>query len=135
MEPRNLDFTSIYEIIVRNWKTIAVVVVVSAIVGVVISMPMIMTPKFKSTAIVYPAVEVAQGRRPQLDEASLREMVEAEIDGLCRKLAAYKRVTRVELTDTPLPKTALRKVARGSLRESYEFDYETWLKSAEEVPG
>lgn len=71
VEPRNLDFTSIYEIIVRNWKTIAVVVVVSAIVGVVISMPMIMTPKFKSTAIVYPA-----NIEPYSDESETEQLLQ-----------------------------------------------------------
>ena len=81
------------------------------------------------TAIVYPSIEAAQSRSPSLDAASLRKMVEAEVDGLCRQLAAYKRVSRVELADEPLPKTALRKVARGSLRTSYEFDFETWVRS------
>ena len=51
---RNLDFTAIYEIVLRNWKVFAAVVVVSALIGVVVSMPAFMTPKFKSTAIVYP---------------------------------------------------------------------------------
>ena len=63
---------------------------------------------------------------------SLRSMVDAEIDSLCKQLATYKRVTRVELSDTPLPKTALRKVARGMLHDSYEFDFETWLRSPAE---
>ncbi len=81
------------------------------------------------TAVVYPSVEAAQARSSHLDAASLHKMVDAEIDNLCRRLAQYKRVTRVELSDTPLPKTALRKVARGILQESYEFDYETWLAS------
>jgi long-chain acyl-CoA synthetase len=85
------------------------------------------------TAIVYPSVEVGQARSSSLDAEPLRSMVEAEIAGLCKQLAAYKRVTRVELSDAPLPKTALRKVARGTLRERYEFDYETWVESAAEA--
>jgi long-chain acyl-CoA synthetase len=83
------------------------------------------------TAIVYPNVEAAQARSQGLDAASLQRLVDAEIDGLCKQLAAYKRVTRIELSDTPLPKTALRKVARGLLQESYEFDYERWVGTAE----
>ena len=85
------------------------------------------TTRTHVTAVVYASVEVAQSRSSDLDTATLYKLVDAEIDALCKQLAAYKRVTRIELTDTPLPKTALRKVARGSLRESYEFDYEVWV--------
>jgi hypothetical protein len=44
----------------------------------------------------------------------------------------YKRVTVIELTDSPLPKTPLRKVARGALAPSYEFSFERWLASGNE---
>jgi hypothetical protein len=47
-------------------------------------------------------------------------------------LAAYKRVSRVELTDEPLPKTVLQKVARGRIESSYSFSHERWLASAPE---
>jgi hypothetical protein len=33
------------------------------------------------------------------------------------------------LTDTPLPKTALRKVARGQIADSYRFDLQRWEES------
>ena len=91
------------------------------------------TTRTHVTAVVYPSVEVAQKRSGALDAAALHKLVDAEIDALCKQLAAYKRVTRIVLTDTPLPKTALRKVARGSLRESYDFDYEAWVASVEEL--
>jgi long-chain acyl-CoA synthetase len=82
------------------------------------------------TAIVYPSVEVARARSTALDTGALRGMVDAEVAALCHQLAAYKRVTRIELSHEPLPKTALRKVARGSLRNEYEFDFDAWIASA-----
>jgi long-chain acyl-CoA synthetase len=81
------------------------------------------------TAIVYPSVEVAQSRSGNLDAESLHALVDAEIDVRCKQMTSYKRVTRIELVDTPLPKTALRKVARGSLLDAYAFDFETWVAS------
>jgi long-chain acyl-CoA synthetase len=84
------------------------------------------------TAIVYPTMDPAQAREQVSSEDALRRLVEGEIAELCKQLASYKRVTRVELSDTPLPKTALRKVARGQLRDAYEFDYETWVASVAE---
>jgi len=84
-------------------------------------------------AVVYGSVEAARLRAEQggfsLDEASLRRLVEAEVDRLGRRLAAYKRVAQVELADGPLPKTPLQKVARGRIAERYDFDFEKWLAS------
>jgi long-chain acyl-CoA synthetase len=88
-------------------------------------------PRTFVTAVIYPNVEVAQARAADLDATILEKLVDAEIDTLCKQLAAYKRVTRLELTDAPLPKTALRKVARGQLQDRYAFDYETWLRSGD----
>jgi hypothetical protein len=64
-----------------------------------------------------------------MDEASLRKLVTSEVDRLSRELAAYKRVTKVELSNEPLPKTPLRKVARGHLQEAYDFDFQRWLQT------
>ena len=69
-----------------------------------------------------------------MTEASLRKLVQSEVDRRGRELAAYKRVGKVELTDTPLPKTALQKVARGRVKDAYEFDFQRWLASAETEP-
>jgi long-chain acyl-CoA synthetase len=88
------------------------------------------------TAVIYPDVEVAERRVGEsgdaLDEASVRSMVERGVDAANRRLAGYKRIARVELSDAPLPKTALRKVARGHVATSHEFDYDVWLKSGSE---
>ena len=48
-------------------------------------------------------------------------------------LAPYKRTTDFMLTDIPLPKTALRKVARGQIADSYTFDARRWEQSWAEL--
>ncbi|HEX5369723.1 MAG TPA: AMP-binding protein [Dehalococcoidia bacterium] len=87
------------------------------------------------TAVVYASVDVARERATAagtpLDEATLRRMVQLDVDMLGRQVAAYKRVSRVELSDAPLPKTPLQKVARGRLADSYGFDLTSWLRSGE----
>ena len=91
--------------------------------------------KTQVAALIHPNVEVARGRAAQdgveLTEEALRRFVANDVERLGRDLAAYKRVSRVELTDAPLPKTPLQKVARGRLKDAYEFDFETWSTSAE----
>jgi capsular polysaccharide biosynthesis protein len=54
MESKNFDFAWLVALIRRNIRLFIVVGVLAAIVGVVISLPVFMTPKFKSTAVVYP---------------------------------------------------------------------------------
>lgn len=71
------------------------------------------------------------GRDPS--EAALQALLRAEIEDNQRDLAAYKRVADVMLTDAPLPKTALRKVARGLLADDYAFDANRWEQSWREV--
>ena len=91
--------------------------------------------KVQVTAVVYPRLE---GLREQaltagveLSAASLERLVSDEVQRLTRDIAAYKRISRIELTDTPLPKTVLRKVARGRLDDAYGFDFQRWLETAE----
>lgn len=54
MESRNFDFSRLVNVVRRNLLVFIIVGVAAAIVGVIISMPVFMTPKFKSTAVVYP---------------------------------------------------------------------------------
>jgi long-chain acyl-CoA synthetase len=84
------------------------------------------------TAVIYPDVEAARDAGAS-DEAALQRLIGAEVNRLGGRLAAYKRISRIELTDTPLPKTALRKVARGFIEPSYDFDYARWLASGDEA--
>jgi long-chain acyl-CoA synthetase len=84
--------------------------------------------------IAYPNYAAASERiisaGQTLDEASLRALVETEIDSLEQGLAPYKRTVECLLADAPLPKTALRKIAREQLSESYPFDLKRWQESA-----
>jgi long-chain acyl-CoA synthetase len=95
--------------------------------------------KVQVTAVVYPRLEglreQAMAAGVELSPASLERLVGDEVQRLTRDMAAFKRVSRVELTDTPLPKTVLRKVARGRLEDAYGFDFQRWLEAAEAATG
>ena len=85
-------------------------------------------------AIIWPNIAGVQARLKERDEplseASVRKLVQEELDTFARNLAPYKRVTELILTDTPLPKTALLKIARGQIQESYPFDLKRWEEQA-----
>jgi len=88
--------------------------------------------KVQVTAVIYPSVEAFEALAPDGDgrnEQSLRRSVQSEVERLGRQLAAYKRVGAIELSDGPLPKTALHKVARGRIADTYAFNFDRWLKS------
>jgi len=86
------------------------------------------------SCVVYPNYAAASERLVSagqtVDEANLRALVRAEIDSLEQSLAPYKRTTECLITDTPLPKTSIRKIAREQLSESYPFDVKRWQESA-----
>jgi long-chain acyl-CoA synthetase len=86
------------------------------------------------SCVVYPNYAAASERLVSagqtVDEANLRALVRAEIDSLEQSLAPYKRTTECLITDTPLPKTSMRKIAREQLSESYPFDLKRWQESA-----
>jgi long-chain acyl-CoA synthetase len=88
-------------------------------------------------AIIYPSPEATQERLKERGlpptEASVRALVQEELDRSMRELAPYKRVSEVILSDSPLPKTAIQKVIRHQLRESYAFDYKRWEESAADL--
>lgn len=71
MESKNFDFSWLIGIIRDNLRLFIIIGVVAAIVGVVISMPVFMTPKYKSTAIVYPT-NVA----PYSDESETEQLLQ-----------------------------------------------------------
>ncbi len=89
------------------------------------------------SAIVYPNVEATKTRLAAagqpVNEQSVRALITAEVNERCLSLAQYKRVADVQITDQPLPKTVLRKIARGFVRESYGFDVARWEVSAAEA--
>jgi hypothetical protein len=90
-------------------------------------------------AIVYPNLDLARARLKERgeppSEASVKKLVQDELDALCKELAPYKRVTDVILTDAPLPKTAILKVARGQLPAAYTFDLKRWEETWRDQPS
>jgi long-chain acyl-CoA synthetase len=90
--------------------------------------------KTQMWAVVYPNYAAAKERlAPEdhdIDERALRELVESEINTQEEALAPYKRTSRLVLTDTPLPKTAIRKVAREQVTDDYGFDVKRWQENA-----
>jgi long-chain acyl-CoA synthetase len=93
--------------------------------------------KTQVCAVVYPNYGEAQQRVQahglSLDRESLQSLVAAEIELQAAELAPYKRVSQVILTDTPLPKTALRKVAREQMSDDYSFDVKRWAEQAQQL--
>jgi long-chain acyl-CoA synthetase len=88
--------------------------------------------------IIYPNVDAVKARLQAdgkaLTDGAVRQLVEDEVTALGKELAPYKRISEVILCDAPLPKTALRKVQRGQLKESYSFDLKRWERSAAGQP-
>lgn len=86
-------------------------------------------------AIIYPNFGGVTGRcraeNLPLSESSVRRLVESELDKLGGDMVPFKRISEIVLTAIPLPKTMLRKVARGRVRDSYSFDVKRWQRAAE----
>jgi long-chain acyl-CoA synthetase len=91
--------------------------------------------KTQIAAVVYPnreAVLAALGDTPPSADA-VREIVANGIRDQERDVAAFKRIVDFMLTDEPLPRTPIRKVMRGHIRETYGFDVERWAQSWTEL--
>ncbi|HYM15397.1 MAG TPA: AMP-binding protein [Dehalococcoidia bacterium] len=91
--------------------------------------------KTQARAVVYPHRDAVLERLAgaPVTEESVHALIAAEIDAQEADIAAYKRTSDVVLTDVPLPKTVLRKIARGLIAESYSFNLERWARSWEEL--
>lgn len=87
--------------------------------------------KTQVTALIYPnrdeAVALLGGGDPTHD--AVAELVDRDLAVQQRDLAQYKRVAEFILTDEPLPRTPIRKVMRGAVRDAYSFDTERWAAS------
>jgi len=90
--------------------------------------------KTQIVAIVYPNRDAIEDRlgEDRLTEEAVRRIVEEAVREQESSIAAYKRIAEITLTDEPLPRTAIRKVMRGQLAESYTFDLERWARSWKE---
>ena len=92
-------------------------------------------------AIIYPNVEAMLAhlaeRGDDVNETNIRAAVQEELAELAKNMAPYKRVSDLMLSDRPLPKTALRDLARGQVANPESFDLEHWKTSApeEEAPN
>lgn len=93
--------------------------------------------KTQVCAVIYPDPVALENRARETGERLtadvVRRWIQHEVDEVQGRLAAYKRISEVVLTDTPLPRTDLRKVKRGSIREHYSFDLDKLLAGAEEI--
>jgi long-chain acyl-CoA synthetase len=95
--------------------------------------------KTQVTAVIYPEPDLTLDalRKAGLSESedAVRQLVQAEVERLGRELAPYKRVVQVIVTDTPLPKTALQKVAREQLPDDFEFSLRRWQETKMQALG
>jgi long-chain acyl-CoA synthetase len=91
--------------------------------------------KVEVHAVIYPSYEELR-RRAEVEGVPLtaeraHQWVTEEVKRLQQqRLAPYKWVRQVILTDQPLPKTPLGKVRRGLLMEHYAFDLERFVASS-----
>ncbi len=92
--------------------------------------------KTQAWAVIYPNREeiIAKlGTRP-LTVENVRSVIHEEMTTQQSDVASYKHPTDFMLTDTPLPKTVpLRKIARGQIGESYDFDLARWEQTWADV--
>jgi long-chain acyl-CoA synthetase len=91
--------------------------------------------KTQIVAVVYPNRE---GVLAELGDATLtldavREIVAEGIRDQEGDVASFKRIVDFMLTDEPLPRTPIRKVMRGHIRESYSFDVGRWAQTWTEL--
>jgi long-subunit acyl-CoA synthetase (AMP-forming) len=85
-------------------------------------------------AIVYPNVEAMLAhladRGDDVQESTIRSAIQQQLDELAKNMAPHKRVSELMISDRPLPKTALRDLARGQVAKPESFDVEFWKTSA-----
>jgi len=85
-------------------------------------------------AIIYPnfgtVSERCRAENVSLSESAVRTLLAGELERFGADIAPFKRISEIVLTDTPLPKTVLREVARGRLKDSYSFDVKRWERAS-----
>jgi long-chain acyl-CoA synthetase len=92
--------------------------------------------KIQVCAVVHPdpqvVRELARDQGERLTPELVRKWVQQEVNHVQDGLASYKRISEIVLTDTPLPRTDLRKVKRGAVKEHYSFDIDRLLSGEPE---
>jgi long-chain acyl-CoA synthetase len=95
--------------------------------------------KTEAWAIIYPRLNAVQERlsadRIALETSSVQELINRDVQRIQKDIAPHKWPSRVLLTDEPLPKTAIGKVARKDLPERYDFDLQRWLQPGDREPN
>ena len=93
--------------------------------------------KMQVAAVVYPDPVAMRDRARDAGERLtadfVRRLVQQEVDAVQANLAPFKRIGEVILTDAPLPRTDLKKVRRGQIREHYPFDVDRLVAGADEI--
>ncbi len=92
-------------------------------------------PRLEVQAVIFPNPQAVAERLAREGVAEptaelVHAWVMAEVRQAQQRLAPYKWVREVVLTDEPLPKTALGKVRRGELGSEFSFDVERFLAQA-----
>lgn len=87
--------------------------------------------KTQVTALIYPNRDEATALlgEDNVTHDAVAALVDKELAAQQRDIAQYKRVQEFILTDEPLPRTPIRKVMRGSVRDAYTFDGDRWKTS------
>lgn len=91
MEPQEFTFKSLVDVLRANLKVFLLAGLVGAVVGAVISMPMFMTPKFKSTAVVYPVNTMTYSDESETEQLLQVFESSAVRDSLIEKFDLYGR--------------------------------------------
>ncbi|MCA1751802.1 MAG: Wzz/FepE/Etk N-terminal domain-containing protein [Cryomorphaceae bacterium] len=91
MESREFNFKSLVDLLIARWKVFLIVAIIGAVVGVVISLPVFMTPKFKSVAVVYPVNTMTYSDESETEQ--LLQIFESSSvrDSIIEKFDLYKR--------------------------------------------
>lgn len=91
MESQEFNFKSLVDLLLAKWKIFILAGLIGGAVGAVISMPMFMTPKFKSTAVVYPVNTMTYSDESETEQ--LLQVFESSSvrDSLIEKFDLYNR--------------------------------------------
>jgi long-chain acyl-CoA synthetase len=93
--------------------------------------------KTQVVAIIHPDPaelrERARESRERLTPDLVRRWVQQEVDTVQMNLAPFKRIGEVVLSDTPLPRTDLKKIRRGQIKDHQTFDLDKLLESDENI--
>lgn len=68
MESKEFNFKSLIDLVIERWRLLLLVAVAGIVVGVIVSMPAVMKPRFQSVAVVYPVNTVKYGDESETEQ-------------------------------------------------------------------